>query len=95
MSKPSAARPAAVAPREILFQNPRHPYTKALLAAVPKADPESKLDLTALMQGRASDPAAWPAPFTLDGRDGVDMIHLGDGHHVRSQKDAFEGSLGS
>jgi peptide/nickel transport system ATP-binding protein len=44
------------------------------------------------MQGRASDPAAWPAPFTLDGSDGVDMIHLGGGHYVRAQKSQFAGA---
>ena len=28
------------ADRDTLFQTPKHPYTKALLAAVPEADPE-------------------------------------------------------
>jgi oligopeptide transport system ATP-binding protein len=29
-----------IADRDTLFSNPKHPYTKALLAAVPEADPE-------------------------------------------------------
>ena len=85
-----AGRLVEMAPREELFQNPAHPYTKALLAAVPKADPGARLDLTLLMEGKASDPTAWPAPFTLDGKTPVDLIDIGRGHYVRAAVDLRE-----
>ena len=47
----------------MLFRNPLHPYTKALVSAVPIPDPGQRLDLRALMEGKASDPKEWPAPF--------------------------------
>jgi peptide/nickel transport system ATP-binding protein len=78
------ARLVELAPREALFNNPVHPYTKALLSAVPEPNPARQLDLTALMEGRASNPADWPAPFTIDGRSRPKLVDLGEGHFVRA-----------
>jgi peptide/nickel transport system ATP-binding protein len=73
-----------LAPRALLFSEPKHPYTKALVSAVPEPDPSRQLDLTALMEGRASNPAAWPAPFTVNGTTHPRLIDLGKGHFVRA-----------
>ena len=50
-----AGRIVEEAPREILFRRPAHPYTRALLAAVPFPDPDRQLDFSRLMDGRASE----------------------------------------
>lgn len=72
-----------VAPREALFRNPVHPYTQALLSAVPFPDLNRKLDLTALMEGKASIPAAWPEPYTIAENLKTSLVQVGDEHLVR------------
>ena len=79
-----AGRLVEVAPREVLFDRPVHPYTRALLAAVPRAEIEHRLDLDALMSGDASDPSCWPAPFADMGPDAPDLVDVGAGHQVRA-----------
>jgi len=49
-----------VAPTAQLFSNPRHPYTEALLSAVPKPDPRLRAERIVL-QGEVAD-AANPPP---------------------------------
>jgi peptide/nickel transport system ATP-binding protein len=74
-----------LASRAQIFRDPRHPYTQALLQAVPAPDPERRLDLGALLSERSSDPAQWPRPFRPDA-DGrfPQLIDIGQGHYVRA-----------
>jgi peptide/nickel transport system ATP-binding protein len=83
-----AGRLVETAPRARLFRRPLHPYTKALLSAVPEPDPNKRLDLAALMGGKASVPREWPAPFTIDGSRPLALVDLGDGHYVRADPTA-------
>ncbi|QIG47665.1 ABC transporter ATP-binding protein [Nordella sp. HKS 07] len=73
-----------VAPRETLFRNPVHPYTRALLAAVPYPDLGRPLDFKTLKLGGASDDSAWGKAFR-DGGDGLDHRDLGGGHWILAQ----------
>jgi peptide/nickel transport system ATP-binding protein len=48
------------APAEELFASPKHPYTEALLSAVPKPDPRLRADRI-ILQGEVADPANTPS----------------------------------
>ena len=49
-------------------------------------DPKQRLDLRALMEGKASDPTAWPDPFRDDPTHRVEWTEVTPGHHVRMAK---------
>ncbi len=80
------------APCAELFRNPVHPYTQALLRAVPEPNPDNKLDFSAILGERASIPSAWPAPFTEDGAARPVLRSIGAGHAVRAQPEADLGA---
>ena len=74
-----------IAPREVLFHDPMHPYTLGLLAAVPYPDLHRKLDLAAVLDGAARRPEEWRAPFAWTADDAGELVDVGDGHRVRMQ----------
>lgn len=49
-----------MAPKEELFRSPKHPYTKALLSAVPVPDPDRKMNRT-ILEGDIPSPANPPS----------------------------------
>ncbi len=79
-----AGRLVELAPSGELFRNPIHPYTQALLSAVPDPDPDHRLDLRALMEGKASIPAMWPEPYTDTGAKPLEWLEVTPGHFVRA-----------
>jgi peptide/nickel transport system ATP-binding protein len=80
-----AGRIVEIASRATLFRNPVHPYTQALLAAVPTPDPEHRLDFNRLMEDKASDPSAWPDPFRRDPANPPHLIEIAPGHSIEAR----------
>jgi peptide/nickel transport system ATP-binding protein len=83
-----------IAPREILFRAPVHPYTRALLAAVPFPDLDRPLDYRTLQLGGASDSSSWPILFR-GGEDGDELVtaDLGNGHLALARRSADREAL--
>jgi peptide/nickel transport system ATP-binding protein len=78
-----------IAPRDVLFRKPVHPYTRALMKAVPYPDLDRPLDLSLLCLGGASDESAWAPQFRTDGgAAALRHIELGDGHVVLANPNA-------
>ena len=70
------------APRAALFRRPVHPYTQALLAAVPDPSLDHPLDFSAIT-GDQNDPARWPEPYRLAPDEAGTMRAVEPGHRVR------------
>ncbi len=71
-----------LAEKASLIGDPRHPYTQALLAAVPEPSLDNLLDFEALSAGRASDPLAWPEPFCPRPGPAPELTEVAPGHFV-------------
>jgi peptide/nickel transport system ATP-binding protein len=66
------------APKKALFSRPQHPYTEALLSAVPQPDPRAQ-STPIVLQGDVADPANPPAGCYFHPRcrysDGQRCVH--------------------
>ena len=72
-----------IGPRDIVMQDPVHPYTRALLAAVPYPDLDRPLDFAMLARG--SRPQDWAPAFR---GERLVPLDLGAGHQVLAQPGA-------
>jgi oligopeptide/dipeptide ABC transporter ATP-binding protein len=83
------------APAEELFEKPRHPYTLALLSAVPKSDPEERGEMKSL-GGDVPSPLDPPPGCKFQGRcplvehrcrkEAIQFYKVGEDHLVRCWK---------
>jgi peptide/nickel transport system ATP-binding protein len=71
-----------LAPTRALVSDPIHPYTRALLTAVPEASLDNRLDFAALSAARASEPSEWPEPFRVLPGVRPDLVEMRPGHFV-------------
>ncbi len=82
-----SGRLVEIAPRDALFATPVHPYTKALLAAVPYPDPNRRLDFDHLATVRQDSLADYAPPFGVTGPGTSKLIEVGREHFVRATAD--------
>ena len=70
------------APPDTLFRNPKHPYTKALIAAQPTPDINRPINLKLVALG-AGMPETWPEAFRFSETEVPSLNALEPGHKVR------------
>ena len=72
-----------LATRDALFENPTHPYTRALLSAVPHPELSKPLNFDIITESSNSEPSLWPAPFTVAAGIETEFLQIAEGHYVR------------
>ncbi|MFD0914974.1 dipeptide ABC transporter ATP-binding protein [Pseudahrensia aquimaris] len=75
-----------VATRQELFDNPVHPYTRALLDVVPHADLDHPLDFDRINREMEGEGRVWPHPFTVTPDAPMTMLKITPNHRVRVQE---------
>ncbi len=72
------------APTDLLLAEPKHPYTRALIAAHPEPDINKKIDLNAVAQG-AGEPDSWEDAFKFQRNEIPPLQQYAPGHWLRAR----------
>ncbi len=70
-------------PCKTLLNDPIHPYTRALIAAVPHPDPDHVLDIETVGTSALEASQAWSEEFVERPGERLSLLDVGDGHQVR------------
>jgi peptide/nickel transport system ATP-binding protein len=82
-----------IAPCEALFADPVHPYTRKLLAAVPHADLDHKLDFPERSDEIIDEVESWDPVFRPGGSGELKLMPAGAGHYVLAHEDFAESGV--
>ncbi len=77
-----------LASREQLFANPRHPYTKSLLASVPNPDLDHLLDFENNTFASSFAAEEWGKAFRVSDEAGLKRIEIEAGHFVLANENS-------
>ena len=81
-----------LAPRDVIMNDPVHPYTRSLMNAVPYPDLDHPLDFATAAKSSSVSSQSWKSVFRADDSAELSTIDLGDEHFVlaRNSADARE-----
>ncbi len=72
-----------IGPCKAILSQPAHPYTQALLSAVPHPDPNHALDIEKVGMSALEASQSWPEQFLERDGEKLSLIDIGGGHQVR------------
>jgi peptide/nickel transport system ATP-binding protein len=76
-----------IAPSEALFADPRHPYTRKLLTAVPHADLDHRLEFPDRVDEIVDEAESWDLVFRPGGDGELGLVEVSKGHYVLAREE--------
>ena len=84
-----AGKIVELAPRDVIMNDPIHPYTKSLMNAVPFPDLDRPLDFAAAGEASSTSSKGWADAFREDNEPGsLVSLDLGNDHFVLARNTA-------